>query len=140
MDALPPVLSGSDALRRLLSERTDDVRGLDADGFRAWLARQLARSQRDPVFRLRCEIRDARRAHPDIRRLERTVRHARRLDVESPEHAELARLEKAVSDAAKAIGGLTAAADRATGDERDRLLAKRAGFIDRQSADQAELK
>jgi hypothetical protein len=138
-DAVPTIRGGVGELRRRLSERTDDVRGLDPDGFRRWMARQVERWVRDPVFVQRCAIRDVRRINPEIRRLERELRRARLADEASPQHAELARLEKAAADATKAIDGLTAAAERATGDERRRLLRKRAAFADRQTGQRAEL-
>jgi hypothetical protein len=137
--APPPVRCGVAELRRLLDEQTDDVRGLDLHGFRRWLGCHLERWRRDAVFQQRCRIRDLRHAQPQLRKLERALRSARVADEASPEHAHLSRLEKAVADAGKAIDGLTAAAECATGGERTRLLRKRVGFRRRLARLSAEL-
>jgi hypothetical protein len=139
MSTPPEIRRGAGELRRLLTERTADVRTLDVPGFRGWLERHVQRWQRDPVFVQRSRIRDLRGAHPQIRAAERDARQARRAYEQAPEFAELSRIEKALADAGKAVSGLTDAAAAASGDERERLTAKRAEFAARQPALRAEL-
>lgn len=126
-----PVRQGADELRRLLEERTSDVRMLGMGGFREWLARRLGRWERDPVFAQRARIHDLRRSHPRLRALEDVERRARAADEASPEFARLSAIETELRGADQAIDGLTAAVERAEPDERARLQAKLDGFVAR---------
>src|SRR5262245_19914110 len=94
-------------LRRLVAERTFDLRTLDLPGFRRWLDLQLPHWQADAVFAQRARIRDLNRAHPEPRRLKREVRRAAEVDAATPQAARLGEVEKALRNAAKAIAGLT---------------------------------
>jgi hypothetical protein len=132
----PPVhvTSGVRELRRLLEERTCDVRTLDLGAFRAWLLRRVARWGRDPVFAQRVAIRDLRRAHPPLIALEAEERRAREGDEASPQHPRLQAVEKELGDAEKAIAGLSAALEGAEEEDRPRLKAKLDGFEARRIA------
>jgi hypothetical protein len=107
---------GSRQLERLLTERCLDLRALDQAGFRRWLARHLERWQHDPIFNQRLRIRELRRAHPELRALERRLRDAEAADAAAAEYADLGRLAREIEGARKAVAGLTAAAERATAD------------------------
>lgn len=134
MDFAGKVTRGPDELRRLLAEQTLDLRGLDLQGFRRWLAGQLARWEKDPVFVQRVRMRDLRRAHPDLRRLERAWRRAAAADAATPEFARLCRLERELLGTGKAVSGLTAALERAAPEERPTLREKRDTFQARRRA------
>ena len=118
------VTRGAEGLRELLREQAFDVRALDPTGFRAWLARLLGRWGTDPTFRQRATIRDLRRAHPDLRRIEQTHRAAAGADAATPTGARLREVERAAADARKAVAGLAAALARAADEDRPRLSAK----------------
>jgi len=74
------VTRGANQLRRLLEERTFDLRSLDLEGFRRWLDVHLPRWQRHSDFVQRARIRDLRRAHPQLRTLEEERRRLVRED------------------------------------------------------------
>ena len=122
------VASGARELRRLLEERTCDVRALDLAAFRAWLLRRVARWERDAVFAQRVAIRDLRRAHPSLIALEAGERRAREADEASPRHPRLQSIGKELGDAEKAIAGLRGALEGAGEEDRPRLKAKLDGF------------
>jgi hypothetical protein len=124
----PEVLRGSRALRRLLREQTFDLRRLDVEGFRRWLDAHLARWQDDPVFAQRVRVRDLRRDHPELRRLEREERHAREADAASPEYDRLVRLERELAGTHRAVAGLSAALAGAAPEQRDALRRKLGAF------------
>jgi hypothetical protein len=139
MDAPPTIRRGAGELRRILAERTDDVREMDVDAFRAWLLQRWNSWRRDPVFVLRCRIRDLRRAHPELASAEKAERAARRACERSAEHADITRLEKLAADAAKAVAGLTAAIETASGDSQQEMIAKRDAFAAREMEARREL-
>jgi len=122
------VIHDPDALRRLVAERTFDLRSLDLAGFRRWLDLHLPYWQADAVFAQRARIRDLRTAHPELDRLKRTMRRAERADAANPKAARLGEVEKALRNAGKAIAGLTAAFERADDHSRPALEAKRESF------------
>jgi hypothetical protein len=131
------VARGTRELRRLLRQAID-LRGLDLEGFRRWLTHQLPFWESDPAFVQRARIRDLRRAHPELRALERTCRRAAAEDEASPHAARLLRMEEELSRAGKAIAGLSAALARAEPEAQPGLRRKLAGFQDRQRALQRE--
>jgi hypothetical protein len=127
------VVSDPDALRGWLSEQTFDLRGLDPAGFRRWLGARLDRWQSDPVFVLRTRIRDLRKAHPELRRLEREYRRAEAADAATPQAARLRDLGRELHNTDKAIAGLSRAGDPAKLDAfrttRARLEAERDALV-----------
>jgi hypothetical protein len=132
------LVRGADGLERFLRENDRDVRALDLPGFRDWLGHHLRRWERDPVFRQRLRIRDLRRGHPGLARLEAARDRARREDEASPAYARLLRLEKQVADAEKAIAGLRSALAAAGPAARPALRAKLDDFRDRHRRSLAE--
>jgi hypothetical protein len=120
----PKVRRGAKPLRRLLEERTFDLRSLDLEGFRQWLAAHLPRWQRHSDFVQRARIRDLRRAHPQLRTLEGERHRLVREDAASPQCPRLERLEQELLNTDKAIAGLGAALERAGSDKRPALLEK----------------
>lgn len=134
---LLPVARGTRELRRLLRQAVD-LRGLDLEGFRHWLSHQLPFWESDPAFVQRARIRDLRRAHPELRALERACRHAAAADEASPHAARLLQVEEALSNAGKAIAGLGAALARAEPEAQPGLRRKLTDFQDRQQALQHE--
>jgi hypothetical protein len=113
---------------------TFDLRTLDPAGFRRWLAMHLARWATDPAFVQRSRVRDLRRAHPDLRRLEEDYRRAVAADVASPLGPRLQETERQLYDAGKALSGLAEAILRAGAERRPSLEAKRDAFLSRQRA------
>lgn len=132
-----PIARGTRELRRLLRQAVD-LRGLDLEGFRHWLTQQLPLWESDPAFVQRARIRDLRRAHPELRALERACRRATAADEASPHGARLLQVEEELSKTGKAVAGLGAALARAEPDEQPRLQRKLAAFEDRQRALQHE--
>jgi hypothetical protein len=132
-----PVVRGSRELRRLLRQAVD-LRGLDLEGFRRWLAHQLPFWESDPAFIQHTRIRDLRRAHPELRALERACRRAAAADAASPHAARLLQVEEELSGTRKAIAGLGAALARAEPGVQPGLRRKLAAFQDRQQALQRE--
>ncbi len=122
------IVRGARELQRLLRERAFDLRGLDRAGFRRWLDALLPGWQRDPAFAQRVRIRDLRRAHPELRALEKEHRRAEAADAATPEGARLRRLEEELRDTGKAVAGLTAALTSAAPDKRAALEEKRTAF------------
>jgi hypothetical protein len=98
---------GAEALQSLLEQQTHDVRHVDVRGFRAWLDRHLERWGRDPLFQLRCRVREIRKADPRIASLEDEQRRVAAADAASPEGARLQIIERGLLDTGKAIAGLT---------------------------------
>jgi hypothetical protein len=129
---------GPDALRRLLADQTLDLRGLDLAGFRGWLARLLVRWQADPVFAQRALVRDLRRAHPELDRLEAEAQRAAAADAASPQADRLRRLERELGNARKALAGLAAALEAADSDKRPALAARLEQFRARRQALEGE--
>ena len=115
-----------------------DLRTLDLAGLRAWLDRQLVRWSTDPVFLQRCRVRDLRRAHPELRRLEAEYARARRADAASEHGPRLWEIERQLHNTGRAIDGLTDALAQAEPDRRRSLAAKRAAFAARRQALEAE--
>jgi hypothetical protein len=113
------VTRGADEVRRLLRERSCDVRTLDPAGFRGWLGRQLGRWAQDPVFRQRSAVRDLRRGPPELA-----------ADAAGAA-ARLQAADRAVAGARQAVAGLTAAVANAAPGDRDRLAAKRHAYRQR---------
>ncbi len=137
-----PVSRGVRAIRRLLGEQNFDLRCLDVAGFRHWLERQLVRWRRDSVFSQRAQLRDLRRANPQLATLERQLRRAAAADAASPHSARLRRLEQELTATARAIAGLSAAWTEAAPAKRPALAQKREHFQARQQAllqEQADL-
>jgi hypothetical protein len=122
------VIRDPDALRRLVAERTFDLRALDLPGFRRWVSVQFPYWQADPVFAQRARIRDLRKAHPELRRLKREMRRAAEADAATPQAARLGEVEKKLRNAEKAVAGLTAALEHADDATRLALEAKREAF------------
>jgi hypothetical protein len=119
---------GSREITRLLTERCLDLRALDPTGFRRWLSQHLERWQHDPIFNQRLRIRELRRAHPDLRVLERRLRQVEAADAAAAEHPVLDRLAREIEGARKAVAGLTAAAGKATAAAAAPLQRKLANF------------
>lgn len=132
-----PVARGTRELRRLLRQAVD-LRGLELEGFRRWLVHQLPFWESDPAFVQRTRIRDLRRAHPELRALERTCRRATAADEASPQFARLLQIEEELTKTGKAIAGLGAALARAEPEAQPGLRRKLAGFQDRQQTLQHE--
>jgi hypothetical protein len=132
MSVPAPITRGVRPLRRLLRENDFDLRGVDLDGFRRWLAHHLARWRNDPVFAQRVRVRDLGRAHPGLRTLEQDYRRAARAEAASPQSPRLRELEKQLADTGKALAGLTAASQRAAPERRLALQQKLRAFQDRQ--------
>lgn len=141
MSSSRPILRGSRALRSLLRQ-AEDLRHFSVEDFRHWLTRHLAPWQRDEVFLQRVRIRDLRRAHPELRRLEREYRRAVAADEASARFPRLQHLEKEASNIGKALAGLRDALARAAPERRAGLEQKLATFEARQrlvSEEQAHL-
>lgn len=132
-----PVARGTRELRRLLRQAVD-LRSLDLEGFRRWLTHQLPFWELDPAFVLRARIRDLRRAHPELRALERACRRATAADEASPHAARLLEVEEELYRTGKAIAGLGAALARAEPEAQPGLQRKLSDFQDRQRALQHE--
>jgi hypothetical protein len=113
---------------------TFDLRTLDLAGFRRWLDLHLARWASDPAFVQRARVRDLRRAHPDLRRLEADHRRAAAADAGSELGPRLQEVERQLYDVGKALGGLAEAILRAGPERRPSLEAKRDAFVSRQWA------
>jgi hypothetical protein len=128
VDQTADVIRDPDTLRRLVAERTFDLRALDWSGFRRWLDLQLPYWQADSVFAQRARIRDLYKAHPELRRLRRELRRAVEADAATPHATRLGEVEQALRNAVKAIAGLTAALERADERNRPALEAKRESF------------
>jgi hypothetical protein len=109
-----------------------DLRQLDVEGFRRWLTHELPRWQADPAFAQRARIRDLRRAHPELRDLERTYRRAVAEDEASAPSARLRQMEEELANTDKALIGLSAALARAAPEKKSPLQRKLAGFQARQ--------
>jgi hypothetical protein len=138
MNPTARIIRGASELRRLLEEQTFDLRNLDLDGFRTWLARHAARWQSDPVFVQRARIRDLRKTHPDLGALERQFRQAVAEDTASPQFDRLDWLAQELIDTRKAISGLTAAWNDALPERRTGLQRKLRLFLARQESIQEE--
>jgi hypothetical protein len=115
-----------------------DLRSLDPDGFCRWLGEHLTRWQQEPVFAQRVLIRDLRRAHPQVRRLERELRLAAEADAASPHSARLRELDNELGNAAKAIDGLSRAIEEAPPQTQPALRDKLATFRDKLTSLEAE--
>jgi hypothetical protein len=122
------VIRDPDALRRLVAERTFDLRALDLLCFRRWVSVQFPYWQADPLFAQRARIRDLRKAHPELRRLKREMRRAAEADAATPQAARLGEVEKTLRNAEKAVAGLTSALEHADDATRLALEAKREAF------------
>ncbi len=129
---------GRDVVEALLRERTTDLRRVDVEEFRAWLAGQLPGWRRDPVFAQRERIRDLRRACPRLRALERELRRAREADAASLAGARLGKLEDELRGVEQAIAGLTGASEDAGPERRVELIEKLAAFQARRATLEAE--
>jgi hypothetical protein len=127
----PQISRGTRELRRLLLQGVE-LRGLEVEGFRDWLTRQLPSWQSDPVFAQRARIRDLRRAHPRLHELERACRHAAAADRASARFARLHSLEEELLRTGKAIAGLSAALAGSAPEKQPGLRHKLAAFQDRQ--------
>lgn len=134
MNDLVAVSRGASELRRLLDEQTLDLRTLDLAGFRRWLSSHLERWRNNPVFVERGRIRDLRRAHPALRKLEREQRRAVEADEASPAFSRLHELERELTGAGKAIRGLSEALIRVDAEKQQSLWQKRDAFLVRQQA------
>jgi hypothetical protein len=130
----PAVTRGARELRRLLCERTFDLRGLDAAGFRRWLAGHLARWRNDPVFIQRARIRDLRQTYPNLLQLEHGHNRAAAADAASPQFARLRQVEQELVGAGNAVAGLTAALEQAEPEKRPALREKLGAFQARRQA------
>jgi hypothetical protein len=129
---------GVRALHRLLQDRTFDLRALDLPGFRRWLDVHLAHWRKNSVFAQRVRIRDLRRTHPELHRLEQELRRAADADARTPQCGPLHEAEREMGNAARAISGLTAALKRAAPAERPALRQKMTAFQARRQALQDE--
>jgi hypothetical protein len=116
---------GVDAITALLERRLHDVRAIsDVAAFRAWLDLHRTHWERDDVFTRRRAVRDIRRAHPEIGRLEHAYRDAVASSEATPEGARLKRLEHECASAKKGIAGIALAIETGEGDQRVRLEEK----------------
>ncbi|QRN97962.1 hypothetical protein JRI60_02450 [Archangium violaceum] len=131
------VSRGTRELKRLLQQAVD-LRGLDLEGFRHWLTQQLPFWESDPAFIQRARIRDLRRAHPELRALERMYRRATAADEASPQGARLLQVEEELARTGKALAGLSAALVRAEPAKQPDLRRKLDAFQDRQRELQRE--
>jgi hypothetical protein len=135
----PPALIRDPAeLRERLGRLTFDLRTLDLSGFRRWLRMLTDRWAKDPVFAQRSQIRDVRRAHPELQTLEAEHRRATAADAESEHGSRLREFDRSVYETGKAIRGLDDALTRAEPDRRPSLEAKREAFAARLRALEAE--
>jgi hypothetical protein len=134
-----PVARGAAELRRLLDERTLDLRTLDVGGFRRWLERHLVRWARDPAFVQRTHIREIRRARPRLRDLEAELRRAMAADRASPLWERLHRTERGLTGAGRAVAGLEGALERAAPEKRAALRLKLDGFRARRAVLEREM-
>lgn len=125
---------GTEPIRRILDERTFDIRARAPAQLGEWLRPHLDRWSRDPAFAQRSRIRALRRAHPRLSELERAHRRALRDDEASTAFARLEALEREIADAGKAIEGLGGAMEGAGAERRAELERKRAGFAARRAA------
>jgi hypothetical protein len=132
------IVRGARALRRFLRRHTFDLRRLDAAGFRRWLAHHLEVWHQDPAFMQRCHIRDLRRAHPELRTLERELRRAMRADESSPHFPHLSAIEEELHRTGRALDGLTTAMIRTAAEKLAALEQKRDTFRTRQRDLEAE--
>lgn len=137
MSSSLPILRGSRELRGLLRQAAD-LRHFGVEEFRQWLLLQLPLWERDSVFSQRVRIRDLRRAHPELRRLEQECRHATSADEASAHFPRLQHLEKESSNTAKALAGLRDALARAAPEQRASLEQKLAAFEEKQRASTEE--
>lgn len=96
-------MRGFEAIQAL-RERTHDLRCQDLAGFQKWLTVRLASWERDPVFQQRARIRDLRKQHPPLLRLEKRLRDALKSE-EHPPH----QLQHELRKARNAEAGLSAA-------------------------------
>jgi hypothetical protein len=108
-----------------------DLRTLGLSGFRRWLDLHLARWTTDPVFVQRSRIRDLRRDHPELRKLEAEHAKAGRTDADSEHGPRLREIERQLYETGKAIAGLTDALGRAPTEKQAALVAKRDAFTAR---------
>ncbi|MFL5356044.1 hypothetical protein [Archangium sp.] len=125
------MVRGTRELRRLLREAVD-LRTLDVEGFRHWLAQQLPYWELDPAFVQRAGIRELRRAHPELLALEDTFRRSTAADEASSHGARLREVEEELLRTGKAIAGLGAALERSALEKQPDLKAKLAAFQTRQ--------
>src|SRR5262245_21219817 len=116
-------------LQRRLDEMTLDLRNLDLAGFRDWLDRQMGRWSTDPVFAQRARIRDLRRTHPEVRRMDTECRRAMEIVAASPAGRRMAVLDKRLHKAERAIAGLDAALKAPPPNKQSALAEKRASFV-----------
>jgi hypothetical protein len=131
MSPAPHVARGIRELRRLLRQAVD-LRQLDVEGFRRWLTHELTRWQTDPAFTQRVRIRDLRRAHPELRELERAYRRAAAEDEASARSARLREMEEELANIGKALAGLGAALEQAEPEKKTQLQRKFDAFQARQ--------
>lgn len=122
---------GAPALRRLLDHHLHDLRELDVARFPAWLEPHLERWRRQPAFALREEIRDRRRAHPDLLALERERRAAREAYRASALHDAIEEARRELRGAENAVAGIRHALRSADPEEAPRLREKLDGFLAR---------
>lgn len=115
-------------LNRVIREQTLDLRCLNLAGFRKWLGLQMPRWESDPVFAQQVVIRDLRRAHPELRPLERAYQQATKADEAGPQFARLRQLDDELYNAGKATEGLSAAVAKLPPERRAALEAKLASF------------
>jgi hypothetical protein len=132
------IVRGARALQRLLRRHTFDLRGLDAAGFRRWLALHFDAWRNDPAFVQRCRIRDLRRAHPELRTLEQELCRARRADESSPHFPLLTTIEEELHRTGRALNGLTTAMIGAAADKFAALEQKLDAFRTREQDLEAE--
>jgi len=129
---------GAEPLRELIARHDRDVRSLELDGFRDWLDTHLRRWRRDPVFVQQCAIRDLRRAHPAIGRLEQQRRRLLAADRASAHGARLSRLTRDLADTEKALAGIAKALTAASSGRIPGLQRKLRAFEARQRVLRAE--
>ena len=127
------VTRGPDVVRRLLDQRTFDLRTLNDADARRWLAVHLERWRPDDVFAQQCRVRDLRRAQPRLRELERERARLTAAAAAAPDAERWAVVVRDLGNANRAVDGLTAAAVK-----RPRLLRKRDAYIVRRQGLEAE--
>ena len=122
------VRRGAGAIARVLRQSTFDLRTTDEAGFRAWLAEHLPRWRADPAFAAQEAIRELRRAHPRLAELEEEHRRLLHAEQIAPGYPAMQALQMELRGVTSAIAGLAAAQEEASGEKREGLARKLAGF------------
>lgn len=102
-----------DELQRFLERNRINFTSLDLDGFRDWLRMQIEQASNQPLFTQRCRIREIRRRHRRrLRDREKRLELATHAYEASETFDRVQYLSRELADIAKAIDGLTQAAEQ----------------------------